>query len=77
MKLKCTCVANRGKCIDCMEDYIERAEANEEHNKYMEKNLIDLLCLIHEDGGHYIIEHGIEKAVKDGIKKVRDLTHGN
>ena len=33
MKLKCTCGANRGKCIDCMEDHIERAEANKEHNK--------------------------------------------
>lgn len=28
-------------------------------------NLIGLLCLIHRDGGHYIQEHGLAKAVAD------------
>lgn len=31
---------------------------------------LDVLCVIHRDGGHYISEHGIEKASEDAIKKL-------
>jgi hypothetical protein len=41
------------------------------------KKLEDMLCYIHRDGGHYIGKHGIEKAYKDGLKKVLDLIHGD
>ena len=29
------------------------------------KELMDLLCIIHRDGGQYITEHGEEKAIWD------------
>lgn len=47
----------------------------EEYYNFIEKSLMDLLCYIHRDGGHYIGEHGLEKAVKDGINIVCDLIH--
>lgn len=30
--------------------------------------LLDLLCIIHRDGGQYISTHGIEKAIEDAKK---------
>ncbi len=33
----------------------------------------ELLAVIHGDGGHYMIEHGMEKACKDAEKVVTDL----
>ena len=32
MKIECTCGANRGTCVDCMEDYIEISEAKRAKN---------------------------------------------
>ena len=32
--------------------------------------LRNLLAIIHRDGGHYVAEHGLEKATEDAIKKV-------
>ena len=41
--------------------------------------LNELLAVIHRDGGHYVQEHGIEKAVEDAIilinKERSELTH--
>jgi len=33
-----------------------------------ERNIRDLLCIIHRDGGHYISKHGIQKAFDDALK---------
>lgn len=33
------------------------------------RTLVDMLCLIHGDGGHYIAEHGIEKAYDAALSK--------
>jgi len=42
------------------------AKAKEKDNiKNAEKDLTDLLCIIHRDGGHYITQHGYEKAYAD------------
>ena len=30
--------------------------------------LEDLLCIIHRDGGHYITEHGLQKAFEDALE---------
>ena len=35
--------------------------------------LKELLCIIHRDGGHYITEHGLEKACEDAKKVVVDF----
>ena len=39
--------------------------ASEEARVKAERERDDLLCRIHRDGGHYISEHGIEKACQD------------
>ena len=41
------------------------AQTNQLAPDFYQKSLEDLLCIIHRDGGHYIGEHGIEKAVMD------------
>ena len=38
-----------------------------------DQRLVNLLCRIHRDGGHYIAEHGLEKAVADADVKVAEL----
>ena len=43
------------------------------------KELINLLCIIYRDCGHYISEHGIKKSIKDAITihyKLRDKNEG-
>ena len=37
-------------------------------HRYYEHLLNELLAIIHRDGGHYVQEHGIEKAVEGAIK---------
>jgi len=37
--------------------------------------LKNLLAIIHRDGGHYVAEHGLEKATEDAINKVANLIH--
>lgn len=32
--------------------------------------LFELLCVVHRDGGHYITNHGVEKATEDAIKRI-------
>jgi len=34
----------------------------------MKATLEDILCVIHRDGGHYIAEHGIQKAFNDALE---------
>ena len=34
--------------------------------------LKNLLAIIHRDGGHYVAEHGLEKATEDAIKIIPD-----
>ena len=35
-----------------------------------ERLLLDLLAIIHRDGGQYVGEHGIKKAVEDAKQKI-------
>ncbi|RLI58902.1 MAG: D-glycero-beta-D-manno-heptose 1-phosphate adenylyltransferase [Candidatus Asgardarchaeum californiense] len=35
--------------------------------------LFNLLAIMHRDGGHYVDEHGVDKAVKDAMKVYYDL----
>lgn len=37
-----------------------------------DQRLINLLCRIHRDGGHYIAEHGLDKAVEDADIRVAE-----
>ena len=37
-----------------------------------DRRLINLLCRIHRDGGHYITEHGLDKAVEDADIRVAE-----
>jgi hypothetical protein len=34
----------------------------------MKATLENILCIIHRDGGHYIAEHGIQKAFDDALE---------
>jgi hypothetical protein len=36
--------------------------------EYRNDLLLDLLCVIHRDGGQYIDEHGVDKAVEDAMQ---------
>ena len=40
-----------------------------------EELLLNLLATIHRDGGHYVSDHGVEKATKDAMKKVVAWIH--
>lgn len=37
-----------------------------------DQRLLNLLCRIHRDGGHYIAEHGLDKAVEDADLRVAE-----
>lgn len=39
------------------------------------ERLKNLLAVIHRDGGHYVLNHGLEKACKDAETKVSYLIH--
>ena len=36
----------------------------------LEDSLLSLLAIVHRDGGHYVADHGIGRAVNDAILKV-------
>ena len=40
------------------------------HHAPIPEGLLDLLAIIHRDGGHYTDEHGIDKAINDAKDKV-------
>lgn len=44
-----------------------------EENKRLKQLLGDLLARIHRDGGHYVSEHGWDKAYEDADAKVAEL----
>ena len=54
-----------------MEDWMSEKEFKAkvqfliDENKLLGKYLKDLLVVIHQDGGQYTEEHGIEKSVRD------------
>ncbi len=55
---------------------IEGASSTNIINKiehYYKNHLFNLLAVMHRDGGHYIDEHGVDKAVKDAHKVYHDL----
>ncbi len=35
--------------------------------------LQEILAILHRDGGHYLVEYGVEKASRDAIEKIYDL----
>ena len=39
------------------------------------KELVDLLCVIHRDGGQYIEKHGLKRSIMDAEKKYLKLVH--
>lgn len=64
----------------CLARFVECSvsEWNTRDNSVIESAehpLKELLCIIHRDGGHYISQHGLEKASKDAEKIVVDLLH--
>jgi hypothetical protein len=42
-----------------------------------ERDLRNLLAVIHRDGGHYVADHGMEKAVEDAMMLVPNLRADN
>jgi len=40
---------------------------------YYKNHLLNLLAIMHRDGGHYVGEHGVDKAVEDAAKVYYDL----
>jgi hypothetical protein len=38
-----------------------------------DQRFLDLLCLIHGDGGHYIAEHGLDKAAADAVDRLGEI----
>lgn len=54
---------------------IDQEEAEECYRERVscEASLGELLATIHRDGGHYQIEHGTEKAVRDAIDIVLSM----
>ena len=45
----------------------------QEHTNKKNQSMLDsLLCIIHRDGGHYIEEHGYQKAFADAIHKINN-----
>lgn len=40
---------------------------------YYKNPLLNILAVVHRDGGHYIDEHGLEKSVKKAMKIISKL----
>lgn len=53
-----------------MSDHIDRIR-NIPFADEMTEDLVHMVCIIHRDGGHYIQQHGLEKAYADAI----DILH--
>ena len=52
---------------------LECGVINAVSDKERAKMFIDLMCVIHRDGGHYMAEHGEKKAYDDAIEKILPL----
>jgi len=65
------------RCRDCSVSVRENSEqaATTAWNTRTDTKpqLMDLLAIIHRDGGHYVAEHGLEKAQQDAIKIIYEL----
>jgi hypothetical protein len=35
--------------------------------------LLDILAVVHRDGGHYTVDHGLEKSVEDALKIIAEV----
>lgn len=46
-------------------DWKSRAEKAEAENAKLQDKLMNLLAVIHRDGGHYVSRHGLDRACKD------------
>ena len=55
-------------CESCNKKIAAEFGTNEEHKRH----LLNLLAIIHRDGGHYVAEHGLDKAVQDAMKIVAE-----
>ncbi len=50
-------------CKDCDKAFLPDSNYREKENC-----LMNLLAVMHRDGGHYTIKHGFEKSTKDAIE---------
>lgn len=62
-----------GECASTEEGTCGRMLYLERKLHASEKALGNLLAVIHRDGGHYLAEHGLEKAVEDAMAKWAEM----
>jgi hypothetical protein len=48
--------------------FFQAGSASASPPQQVNDHLLNLLAVIHRDGGHYVAEHGLKKAVKDALK---------
>ena len=53
------------RIADVINTYLDTTDRTESH-------LLDLLAVLHRDGGHYTAEHGIKKSVEAALKIASD-----
>lgn len=61
--------ATEKKAIEPIADWLRQRDHAHSRPDY-ERNLLDLLAVIHRDGGHYTEEHGRERSIKGAVEKV-------
>lgn len=49
------------------------SEQKDHNGCYYYNTLVDFLCIIHRDGGHYLDKHGMDKSIKDARKIILPL----
>ena len=64
---------SRAVCGVCLCPYDDDGSCGCPPTNPVDQRLIDLLCRIHRDGGHYIAEHGLDKAIADADNKIAQL----
>ena len=62
----CCIIADDGETI------IESCGAHKQHVDNT-RHLLNILAVVHRDGGHYVETHGIEKSVADAMEIISDL----
>ena len=64
----------RGNVITALRRALEQQQpAQQQEPVGLEQDLLNLLCRIHRDGGHYIAKHGLRKAIDDANTKVSEF----
>lgn len=48
-------------------------DATNTSKQEIDQRFLDLLCLIHGDGGHYITKHGLDKAAADAVDRLGEI----